>query len=75
MENGVSDLRSQFDPAQPEDSPEMPAAFEADNAPTMTVDLPEDMSFSDSIRKLIPPSTTTASQSGKTQPSKPGVTY
>ncbi len=47
MENGVSDLRSQFDPAQPEDSPEMPAAFEADNAPTMTVDLPEDMSFSD----------------------------
>ena len=25
----------------------MPAGFEADNAPTMTVDLPEDMSFND----------------------------
>lgn len=47
VENGVSDLRSQFDPAQPDFPAEMPAAFEADNAPTMTVDLPEDMSFSD----------------------------
>jgi len=39
LENGVADLRSQFDP--------QPAGVQADDAPTITVDLPDDMSFSD----------------------------
>ena len=47
VENGVSELRSQFDPSAGEVPAQMPAGFDADNAPTMTVDLPEGMSFND----------------------------